>query len=135
MGNMQWLQSYGTNLHEQGESIIETPDGGYLLGGFRHDPAVYHSLNALVIKTDSLGNVEWTKTYGNPNVDDDMALVALAEDGNYLVTTVLVNGYYSTQSYWKACIYKINSQGQTIEQYKVGPKRMACYINNFRETN
>ncbi len=42
----------------------------------------------MVIKTDSLGNEEWTKTYGNPSVDDDMALVALADDGNYLVATV-----------------------------------------------
>ena len=75
-------------LVEQGETVIQTPDGGYLLGGFRYDPAVYHSLNALVIKTDSLGNEEWTKTYGNPNVDDDMAHVALADDGNYLVATV-----------------------------------------------
>jgi hypothetical protein len=136
LGNYQWHQLYGNYLAEHGQSVIETPDGGYLIGGFRYNPAEYHSLDALVIKTDSLGNEEWTKTYGNPNVDDDMAMVALADDGNFLVATIFGEWDYSTTyRIGRPCIYKINSQGQIIEQYKVGPKRMAIYIKNFRKLN
>ena len=135
LGNMQWYQSYGTNLHEQGESIIETPDGGYLIGGFRHDPAEYHSLDALVIKTDSLGNEEWTKTYGNPNVDDDMAHVALADDGNFLVATTYGEWVVSPSSRTgRICLVKVNTEGITIWQKKIGPKMRRCYIDNIRET-
>jgi hypothetical protein len=134
-GNYEWHQLYGNNLAEHGESIIQTSDGGYLLGGFRYDPAVYHSLNALVIKTDSLGNEEWTKTFGNPNVDDDMAHVALADDGNYLVATVYGEWIFSYETRaGKQCIYKVNQQGQTIDIYYPGGTRLINHLRNFRKT-
>ena len=135
LGNMQWYQSYGTNLHEQGESIIETPDDGYLIGGFRHDPAEYHSLDALVIKTDSLGNEEWTKTYGNPNVDDDMAHVALADDGNFLITTVYGEWIVSPGTRTgRIYLVKVNNEGVTIWQKKIATKMYHCNIGNIQET-
>ena len=135
-GIYQWHQTYGGSLVEQGESIIQIPDGGYLLGGFRYNPAVYHSLDALVIKTDSLGNEEWTKTYGNPNVDDDMAHVAIADDGNYLVATVYGEWKFGNDyRIGKQCIYKINPQGQTIEFLFTGISRLANHIRNMRKVN
>jgi hypothetical protein len=134
-GIYQWHQTYGGNLVEQGESIIQTPDGGYLLGGFRYDPAVYHSLDALVIKTDNLGNEEWTKTFGNPNVDDDMAHVALADDGNYLITTTYGEWVVSPQSRTgRICIIKLNNEGTSMWQKKIGPKMRQCYIRNISES-
>jgi hypothetical protein len=135
-GNMQWYNTFGTNLSEHGENVIETPDGGYLIGGFRYNPAVYHSLDALVIKTDSLGNEEWTKTYGNPYVDDDMAHVALADDGNYLIATVYGQWIFSNETrIGKQCIYKVNQQGQIIDVYYPGVSRISNFIRNFRKSN
>jgi hypothetical protein len=135
LGNMQWYQSYGTGLQEQGESIIETPDGGYLIGGFRYNPPVYHSLDALVIKTDSLGNEEWTKTYGNPYVDDDMAHVALADDGNFLIATVYGEWIVSPGTRTgRIYLVKVNNEGTTIWQQKIAPKMYHCNIRNIRET-
>jgi hypothetical protein len=134
LGNKLWHQSYGALLSEYGTDVTEIPDGGYLIGGFRYDPAVYHSLNALVIKTDSLGNEEWTKTFGNPNVDDDMAHVAMTDDGNYLVATVYGEFTFGNENrIGKQCIYKINDQGQSIETYSVGVSRLHNYIRNFRK--
>ncbi len=136
-GNMQWYQTYGNNLSEHGISVIETPDGGYLIGGFRYDPAspYYNTLDALVIKTDSLGNQQWLKTFGNPYVDDDMALVSMADDGNYLVTTIYGEWFVSSVSRTgRICLYKINNQGTVIEQKKMGPKMRLCHIGNITET-
>jgi hypothetical protein len=76
LGNEQWHKVYGGNLSDRGKNVIETPDGGYLIGGLQFNPPEDHSLDAMVIKTDSLGNEQWTKYFGNPTVDDDMALVA-----------------------------------------------------------
>jgi hypothetical protein len=133
LGNKLWHQSFGSLLSEYGTDINETPNGGYLLGGFRYDPAVYHSLDALVIKTDSLGNEEWTKTFGNPNVDDDMAHVALADDGNYLVATVYGEWQFGNESrIGKQCIYKVNQQGQIIDTYYPGVSRLHNFIRNLR---
>lgn len=136
VGNMLWYQTYSYPLQEEGESVIQTPDGGYLLGGFRYDPAVYHSLNALVIKTDSLGNEEWTKTFGNPNVDDDMAHVALTDDGNYLMATVYGEWIIAPGARTgRIFLVKIDSDGNTIWSNKIGPKRMEIYMKNLSSTN
>ena len=135
-GIYQWHQTYGGTLVEQGETVIQTPDGGCLIGGFRYDPAVYHSLNALVIKTDSLGNEEWTKTFGNPNVDDDMALVAMADDGNYLVATVYGEWIIAPGARTgRIFLVKIDSDGNTIWSNKIGHKRMEIYMKNLSSTN
>ncbi|MEZ5145905.1 MAG: hypothetical protein R2759_02160 [Bacteroidales bacterium] len=72
LGNYQWHQLYGGYWAEHGTNVIETPDGGYLLGGYFWKPGYDHSQDAMLIKTDSLGNEEWTNYYGNPDVDDDI---------------------------------------------------------------
>ncbi len=138
LGNYQWHHTYGNTLADQGETVIETPDGGYLIGGFRYDPAspYYNTLDALVIKTDSLGNQQWLKTYGNPYVDDDMALVSMDDDGNYLFATIYGEWNFSTTyRIGRPCIYKINSSGQVVGQKKVGPSRMNSFIRNFRNSD
>jgi len=136
LGNYQWHQTYGGIWAEHGENTIQTPDGGYLIGGYFWKPGYDHSLDAMVIKTDNLGNEEWTKYYGNPYVDDDMALVAMADDGNYLVASVY-GEWVVTPDTRTGRIYllKIDSEGNTIWENKIGPKMYHCNIRNIRKTN
>ena len=134
LGNEEWLKMYGTTWSEHGQNVIQTPDGGYLIGGYFWKPGVDHSLDAMVVKTDSLGNEEWTKYYGNPDVDDDMAFVALADDGNYLVATVY--GEYIVTSEARAgklAIYKVDQNGNTISMEKHHPLRRMMFIKNFKK--
>ena len=89
----------------------------------------------MVIKTDSLGNEEWTKYYGNPYVDDDMALVTMADDGNYLITTVYGEWVVSpTSRTGRIFLLKVDNQGNTIWQKKIGPKDRNVYLKNLRHT-
>jgi hypothetical protein len=136
LGNYQWHQTYGGALAKRGQNVIETPDKGYLIGGLRWDPAEYHSLDAMVIKTDSLGNQEWTRYYGNPDVDDDMAHVAMASDGNYLVATVFGEWIIAPESRTgRTYLIKVDNEGSTIWEKKIGPKMYHCFNKNLRETN
>jgi hypothetical protein len=136
LGNYQWHQIYDGALAKRGQNVIETPDGGYLIGGLRWNPAIYHSLDAMVIKTDSLGNEQWTKFYGNPAVDDDMAHVALADDGNYLVATVYGDEIFSNEVHTaRLNILKIDLNGNIITNNKYGQHRINFQIRNFRKEN
>ncbi len=134
-GDELWHNEYGGYLAEYGKDIIETPDGGYLIGGLIFDPPVDQSMDAMVIKTDSLGNEQWTKYYGNPNVDDDMALVAMADDGNFLVATVYgVNETSSDDRRGRTWFLKIDNNGQIIKDIKIGDVNRSQWIKNFRKT-
>jgi len=137
-GNEVWYNTFGVNSNasEYGTDIIETPDGGYLIGGMKDIEAIDHSLDAMLIKTDSLGNEEWTQYYGNPDVDDDMALVAMAGDGNYLVATVYgVHVVSPTSRTGRIRLIKIDNDGNTIWDKIIGPKERNVYLKNLRHTN
>ncbi len=135
-GDLQWFNTYGGEFSELGSNAIQTLDNGYLLGGFFRNPPVYHSMDAMVIKTDSLGNEQWTKYYGNPDVDDDMALVAMADDGNYLVATVYGEWVVSPTSRTGSIrLLKIDNDGTTIWDKIIGPKKRNVYLKNLRHTN
>ena len=81
-GNFLWRQDYEpqNNLPVFLYSADQTPDGGFLLGGSRISGS---NNDHLVIKTDSLGNEEWRKHFGN-QFQNGNAKVAITADGKYI---------------------------------------------------
>ena len=64
-GVVQWTGEYGGNvvvLYAE-----QTNDGGYILSGYRHAPASGYDM--YVVKTDSLGTLQWEQTYGTDEHD------------------------------------------------------------------
>ena len=57
-----WTRTYGGSEQDNGYSVQQTTDGGFIISGV-YD---YGSSNASVflIKTDSYGDTIWTKSYG-----------------------------------------------------------------------
>ncbi len=136
LGNKQWDNDYGNEWQEQGTNVIQTPDGGYLIGGFFWKPGQYHSMDAMVVKTDSLGNEQWTKYFGNPDVDDDMAFVQMADDGNYLVATVYGEEIITIEERrGRIALMKIDTLGNLLSTHKFGPNKIANHIKNFKCEN
>ncbi|MBK7966110.1 MAG: hypothetical protein IPK10_13080 [Bacteroidetes bacterium] len=49
-----------------GLTIQQTSDGGYILMGYHNDSIGFATTdNALLIKTDPIGDIVWTKSFGN----------------------------------------------------------------------
>lgn len=135
LGNEQWHQNYGTEWSEHGTNAIQTPDGGYLIGGYFWKPGTDHSMDAMVIKTDSLGNEQWVKYFGNPDIDDDMAFVQMTGDGNYLVATVYGEYIWTPDARaGRINIIKIDQNGEIIWDNKIGEVRYGYYMKNFKQT-
>jgi hypothetical protein len=91
---------YGGSDLEYGKSIIETPDQGFLILGqtFSYGRGVS---DVYLIKTDEMGNVLWSKTYGTPN-EDRAEHMQLTLDGGIIIigtTASIVNGYNSYNIY------------------------------------
>jgi hypothetical protein len=61
-GNITWSKRYhgSTGVSEIGLSVIQTSDGGFLLGGlFQYSSS--SPIYPLLVKTDSTGNMEWCR--------------------------------------------------------------------------
>ena len=79
-GNMEWNQTYGEETIERAHSFIETSDGGYALAGDIGSSDM-ESLDVLLVKTDTHGNMEWNQTYGGTNADYAYSLVQTSDGG------------------------------------------------------
>ncbi|MGA3192317.1 MAG: hypothetical protein ABSD73_07365 [Candidatus Bathyarchaeia archaeon] len=78
-GSMEWNQTYGGTGDEQAYSVIQTSDGGYVWAGSATSFGA-GSLDFWLVKTDSLGNMLWNRTYGGSG-DDEAECVIQTGDG------------------------------------------------------
>lgn len=86
IGNKVWERSYGGASEDYGENFLQTGDGKYLLVGqttSTDGDAIGNDglADAWVIKTDSIGNIEWQKTLGGTQ-DEIFRTVQQAPDGS-----------------------------------------------------
>jgi len=116
-GNMQWQRTLGSNLyHEYGYSIQQTHDGGFIIAGsIMPLEGGYNDL--YLIKTDSVGNEVWQKTFGGSK-DDYGYSVQQTTDGGYIIageTYSFAAGYYSD-----VYLIKTDSAGNMVWQKTFG---------------
>jgi hypothetical protein len=78
-GNMQWNKTFGDQTADIATCMIQTNDGGYALGGYWLENDA--SKDALFVKTDSSGNVQWTRTYGGAEGERVYSVVQTSEGG------------------------------------------------------
>ena len=79
-GNMNWSQTYGGSGDDEAYSVIQTSDGGYALAGYTSSSgAGYYDF--YLVKTDSAGNMQWSKTYGGAGDDEARSLIQTSDGG------------------------------------------------------
>jgi len=83
-GNVQWAKTYGGTTRDRVYSVQQTSDGGYIVGGWRA-PASSTVDDVFLIKTDANGNIQWAKTFGGTDDDQDNS-VQQTSDGGYIMT-------------------------------------------------
>ncbi len=80
-----WSKTYGGEDAEGGNSVFQTSDDGYIITGQRSPPN-HFAFEIILIKTDSLGNELWNKTFGKRYEDSRGDYVIQASDGGYILT-------------------------------------------------
>ncbi len=89
--NILWQRTIGGNQVEYFNDIKQTPDGGYIFGGSsRSDISGEKTeisnghLDMWVIKTNSVGEIEWQNSIGG-SAPDDFHSIELTPDGGYIL--------------------------------------------------
>jgi len=83
-GNEQWRRTYGGLEHEIIDDFKQASDGGYLLSGSTFTTGG-NGFDFWLTKTDRLGNVIWSKTYGTAATEFARAVVETSDGGYALV--------------------------------------------------
>lgn len=83
-GSLQWNKSVGGPSVDEGYSVIQTSDGGYAAAGMTGSFPL-GDYNYYIVKFDSSGTVQWTRTVGGALADFGSSLIQTT-DGGYAMT-------------------------------------------------
>jgi hypothetical protein len=90
-----WIQTFGGNYDDEGRSVNQTVDGGYIIVG-HFSPSGLRGEDIWLIKSDAKGNKKWERTFGGMGKDFGYS-VQQTVDGGYIITGTTFSygaGYY-----------------------------------------
>jgi hypothetical protein len=108
-GDTLWTRTYGGSDDDRATSIQQTADGGYIVAGFTLSFGA-GSGDFYLVKTNSLGDTLWTRTYGGSS-DDKGFSVQRTADGGYIVAGFTLSFGAGGYDFY---LVKTNSQGDTL---------------------
>ena len=109
--NIQWAQHYGGNLQDYGHYVQPTTDGGFIITGVTNLGSNNQFGDLYLVKTDSLGDTLWTRTYGGAEHDRGYC-VQQTTDGGYIISGITNEPNYGLSG--DLYVLKTDAFGDTI---------------------
>jgi hypothetical protein len=123
-GDSLWMRSYDA-LYDFGFTVREAPDRGFIISGRGYLNGGY---DALIIKTDIIGNLEWRRLFGLSNDEEGFGVCPVSTGGYALV------GYDQMHpGHMPGWLVRINDNGDSLwsREYERG----VCDLRWVEETS
>lgn len=111
LGNTLWTQHLGGASFELGNSIQQTPDGGFIINGISYSYGLADG-DYILYKLDANGQVQWYKNYSTPGLQEPH-YVQLTRDGGYIMVGD-ADDLANTLGQTDIWVIKTNSIGDTL---------------------
>ena len=127
-----YLDNLWTNTSYGGwnwsHAVQQTTDGGYVIAGGTVADMNINDMDYYLIKTDSVGDTLWTKTYGGSGWDEARA-IQQTSDGGYIIvgTTFLIKTDSEGNEEW----INENINGQSVQQTTDGGYIITGYTSSY----
>ena len=110
-GNEIWTRKFdrGDSLRDEGWSVKQTSDGGYIVLGDTHYTQDEVRKDLWLIRTDSEGNELWNRTYGGDGLNYGKTVIVTG-DGGYQLFGYTTMGYNGVDMW----LLKVDQNGDLI---------------------
>ncbi len=116
-GEKIWSSTVDSPGKDFGYQVIETSDNGFVIVGESRD-VLTQQRDIYLVKTDALGNEDWTKRYGQELLDQAFSVIQIPNND------FIIAGYQTTISSQdttrEAVLIQTNSIGDEINNYPLG---------------
>ena len=126
-GSIEWQKTYGGNKQEGLGLIVETNDGGYLLGGGSYskisgDRTVDRNglSDVWLLKLDSSGAIVWQNSYGIAQLHD-VTSIEKTDDGGFIISATLAFQNNPSNPFW---VLKIDGSGNHVWDKIIGGDKL-----------
>ncbi len=133
-GNIKWDKAYGGPEVDWAEDIVRTNDKGYAITGYMTIPAANNNYDVMLIKTDSLGVMQWMKHYGGSDWDLGHSLVETQDSGFIIAGETFSYGHGNNDVF----LIKTNKNGDSLwskcyggVKEEVANDISACHDGNY----
>lgn len=126
-GSVAWQKTIGGKYVDELKTIVQTTDGGYLLGGYSNSPISGNKTESnigigdyWIVKLNNTGGIQWQKTLGGDK-DDILFALTQTQDGGFVIggvsnssaTNAKSKGNTNGTDIW---VVKLNDQGNIAWQ-------------------
>ena len=120
-GSAEWEKTFGGEDIDEGFSVQQTTDGGYIIVG---DTESYGAgdYDVYLAKTDASGNKVWQKTFGGEGADVGYSAHQTTDGGYIIAGTIGIYGFYGYFLYYDLNVYlvKTDASGNKVWQKTFG---------------
>ncbi|MFC2000077.1 hypothetical protein ACFLXE_04900 [Chloroflexota bacterium] len=124
-GNEVWTKLFDKSVYDDGVSVQQTSDGGYIVAGNTGDERAYEIFltDVLLIKTDSSGNELWSRIVADDATLDIATSMRLTSDGGCVITGMTAGQGNGEDMTGGILLMKADSDGNVVWKKTLGEPR------------
>jgi len=106
-GHFLWARAFGGGFLDNANSVVQTPDSGYLIVGYTNSFSGNHDYDGYIVRTDKNGDFLWDKIIGTADWDF-ISSVQLLPDSGFIIAG---NSYGNGSGLSAGWVVKLNAAG------------------------
>ncbi|MCK5080159.1 MAG: hypothetical protein KAR09_09450, partial [Bacteroidales bacterium] len=125
-GQEEWRSKYGKPpiySLDKGYNVIETSDGGYLIGFYYYFATNIGTGDPYILKVDENGVFQWELNLGGP-YEDLLVTVCESNDGNYMCAASISDTTFDDLLLTKVHLTKVSTEGEVLWSKTVGDQHL-----------